>query len=94
MHRQNLKLMSTTSARELWLQLCVDPLLVFSINLQSMNRGDNPARASYEYLKPYFRGNVAYAEIDFNFGTATSQNSYVQRLNRILEAFETGELQG
>lgn len=86
--------MSTTSTRELWPQLCVDPVVIFSINLQSIKRGDNPAQAAYEYLKPYLRENVAYAEIDFNFGTAKDKKSYERRLNKIFESLESGELQG
>ena len=92
-HLQSLNLLSNKSTRELWPQLCVDPLVVFSINLHLINRGNNPAQAVYKYLRPYFQGNIVHVKIDFNFEMAISQKSYVQCLNKILKALENGKLQ-
>jgi len=82
--------MATT--RELWPELCLDPLVILSITLQGMNPEENPGRMVYSHLWGYMRGNVAHVTLDFNFESNTTIASYGKRLDTVLDQLENGVL--
>jgi hypothetical protein len=72
---------------------CVsEPLAIVSITLQGLADG-GPSKLTYEHLVPYLRGNTCYVNIDFNFGTIAETQSFSERLEALVDLFETGELQ-
>jgi hypothetical protein len=83
---------TAATTRELWPELCLDPLVVFSITLQGMNPEENPGRMVYNHLWTYMKGNVAHVALDFNFGSGKGLDSYGHRLNTVLDHLENGEL--
>jgi hypothetical protein len=72
---------------------CVsEPLAIVSITIQGM-ADDGPSKATYDHIRPYLRGNACYINIDFNFGTILDSTSFFERLDSLVDLFETGELQ-
>lgn len=81
-----------SSIRESFPRCVSEPLAVVSITLQGM-ADDGPSKAVYHHIHPYLRGNACYVNLDYNFGTAPDLASFSDRLNSLVDAFETGELQ-
>lgn len=83
---------TVTTTRELWPELCLDPLVIFSITLEGMNQEGNPGRMVYSHLWAYMKGNVALVALDFNFESRKCMDSYGKRLNTVLDHLEDGKL--
>jgi hypothetical protein len=83
---------TAATTRELWPELCLDPLVIFSITLQCMSPEENPGRMVYSHLWTYLKGNVAHVALDFNFKSGKGMDSYSKRLNRVLDHLEDGGL--
>jgi hypothetical protein len=83
---------TAATTRELWPELCLDPLVIFSITLQGMNPEENPGRMVYGHLWAYMKGNVAFVALDFNFESGKDMDSYRKRLDTVLDHLEDGEL--
>jgi hypothetical protein len=83
---------TTTTTRQLWPELCYDPLVIFSITLQGMNPEENPGRIVYNHLWTHLKGNVAHVALDFNFESKNWMDSYAKRLKKVLDHLENGQL--
>jgi len=83
---------TAATTRELWPELSLDPLIIFSITLQGMNPEENPGRMVYGHLWTYMKGNVAHVALDFNFESRKGMDSYGKRLNTVLDHLEDGGL--
>lgn len=53
---------------------------------------DTPSLLTYYHLQPWLQGNLAHIDIDFNFDDVP-HNNFQARLELMLDAFETGDLQ-
>jgi hypothetical protein len=49
---------------------------------------NGPAKVVYEHLAPYLHGNAAYVHIDFNFGSKHDKDSFLSRLNTLVDLFK------
>lgn len=80
------------STRESFLRTVSEPLAIVSITLQGL-ADDGPSRPSFEHLVPYLRGNACYINLDFNFGSLPEIHSFSERLETMVDLFESGQLQ-
>jgi hypothetical protein len=80
------------STRESFPRTVSEPLAIVSITLQGL-ADDGPSRPLFEHLVPYLRGNTCYVNIDFNFGSLPDIQSFSQRLEIMVDLFESGQLQ-
>jgi hypothetical protein len=90
--QQNLKIKASPTTRELWPELNLAPLVVFSITLHGMNPEENPGRMVYDQLWGYMKGNVAYVSLNFNFNNRQGMDLYAEHLNKVLDHLENGVL--
>ena len=51
---------------------------------------NGPAKVVYEHLVPYLQGNACYIHIDFNFGSENDRDSFLHRLDTLVNLFEIG----
>lgn len=62
-----------------------------SITLQGL-ADDGPSRPTFEQLVPYLKGNACYAHLDFNLGSEIEEQSFYERLDSLVDLFESGQL--
>lgn len=70
----------------------MDPLAIISINLEAMPTYGSPGPSVYHSLVPWFHGNLALIELDFNFLSRKSVENFERRLDSVLDELLTGEL--
>lgn len=80
------------STRESFPRTVSEPLAIVSITLQGL-ADDGPSRPTFEHLIPYLRGNTCYINLDFNFGSLPEIQSFSERLEAMVDLFESGQLQ-
>lgn len=61
-----------------------------SITLQGL-ADDGPSRPTFEYLIPYLKGNACYVNLDFNLGSSDEIGSFNERLENLVNLFESGD---
>ncbi|KJA14720.1 hypothetical protein HYPSUDRAFT_150030, partial [Hypholoma sublateritium FD-334 SS-4] len=86
------KLMQSIATREIYLKVLLDPLAIISINQQGMPTYGSPAPSVYHSLVPWFHGNLALIELDFNFLNKKSVENFERRLDLVLNELLGGEL--
>lgn len=80
------------STRESFPRCVSEPVAVVSIYLQGM-QDLGPSKVAYEHLVPYLNGNTCHVGMDFNLDTPQGQTSFRDRLQSVVDLFETGSLQ-
>ncbi len=66
-------------------------MAIISIRLQGMSAIDG-AQLCYNYLHPYFRGDIAYIDLDFNLLDAQDAADFSERLTTVINLLNTGKL--
>ena len=78
----------TSSARQHWPTVLTTPLAIISIRLDGMK--DAPSIMTYHHIHPWLKGNLIYVDLDFNF--EKGDHEFSERLNLMLDRFESGDL--
>ena len=80
-----------SSTRESFPRCVSEPLAIISITLQGFP-DDGPSRTTFDHLVPYLKGNTCYVNLDFNFGSGLEHQSFVERVETLVDLLKSGEL--